>query len=83
MRSSPFFRRKWVRRRRTVRTCPRPEATAAPMTPIRRGKRKSQSRKMLAAAPAHIPRKERAGEPSFRTKTERQLPRSMGMEKAE
>ena len=43
----------------------------------------SQSRKMLAAAPAHMPQKARAGEPSFRTKTERQVLSSMGTEKAE
>ena len=55
---------------------------AAPTTPISRGKINSQSRKMLDTAPTPIPTKERAGEPSLRTKTDRQVLMSMGTEKA-
>ncbi len=56
---------------------------AAPSTPIFNGKIKSQSRKIFAAAPAHIPANESAGEPSFLTKTERQLLINIGTENAE
>ena len=67
----------------TVSTCPSPEAMAAPTMPICNGKMNSQSRKILAAAPAHMPAKDSVGEPSFRTNTDRQVPISMGTEKAE
>lgn len=63
-------------------TCPSPEATAAPTIPHCKGKMNSQSRKMLAAAPAHIPTKDRVGAPSLRTKMARQLLSSRGTEKA-
>lgn len=44
---------------------------------------KSQSKKIFAAAPTHIPTNANAGEPSLRTNTERQVESSMGTEKAE
>ena len=83
IRRSPFRRRKWTSRMSTVSTCPSPEAMAAPTMPICNGKMNSQSRKILAAAPAHMPAKDSVGEPSFRTNTDRQVPIGMGTEKAE
>ena len=46
-------------------------------------KMNSQSRKIFAPAPTHIPTKDNAGEPSFRTKTDRQVLISMGVKKAQ
>ena len=79
----PRFLTKWDSRTATENTCPSPEAIAAPTTPIFIGKMNSQSRKIFAPAPTHIPTKDKAGEPSFRTKTDRQVLISMGTEKAQ
>ena len=79
----PCLLTKWERRTATENTWPSPEAMAAPITPMSIGKTNSQSRKIFAPALTHIPAKDRAGEPSFRTKTGRQVLINMRMEKAQ